>query len=107
MQSGRCWLLLGQPAKALPLLSAAVDTLPAVYRRDRGVALSGLAAAFAANGEAEQGARAALDALDVARSTGSARILAMTRSAAATLPRRSQAPAVAELREALAATPAV
>jgi transcriptional regulator with XRE-family HTH domain len=57
-------LLLGQPAKALPLLSAAVDTLPAAYWRDRGVALSGLAAAFAANGEAEQGARAALDDRD-------------------------------------------
>jgi transcriptional regulator with XRE-family HTH domain len=107
MQAGRCWLMLGQPAKALPPLSAAVDTLPAVYRRDRGVALSGLAAAFAASGEAEQGAKAALDALGIARSTGSARVLAMTRSAAAALPRRSQVSTVAELREALAATPAV
>jgi transcriptional regulator with XRE-family HTH domain len=107
MQAGRCWLMLGQPTKALAPLSAAVDTLPAVYRRDRGVALSGLAAAFAASGEAEQGAKAALDALGVARSTGSARILAMTRSAAAALPRRGQVPAVAELREALAATSAV
>jgi transcriptional regulator with XRE-family HTH domain len=107
MQAGRCWLMLGQPAKALAPLSAAVDTLPAVYRRDRGVALSGLAAAFAANGEAEQGAKTALDALGVARSTGSARVLAMTRSAATALPRRGQVPAVAELREALAATPAV
>jgi transcriptional regulator with XRE-family HTH domain len=107
MQAGRCWLVLGQPAKALAPLSAAVDTLPAVYRRDRGIALSGLAAAFAANGETEHGAKAALDALAVARSTGSARILAMTRSAARALPRRNQVPAVTELREALAATPAV
>jgi hypothetical protein len=107
MQAGRCWLTLGKPTKSLAPLSAAVDTLPAVYRRDRGVALSGLATAFVANGEAEQGAKAALDALGVACSTGSARILAMTRSAAAALPRRSQVHAVAELREALAATSAV
>jgi transcriptional regulator with XRE-family HTH domain len=107
MQAGRCWLMLSQPAKALPALQAAVDALPVVYQRDRGVALSGLAAAFAATGEAEQAAGAALGALAVARDTGSWRILAMTRSAASVLPRRSQVPAVAELREALAATPAV
>ena len=107
MQAGRCWLGLGQPAKALARLQAAVEALPVVYQRDRGVALSGLAAAFAASGEAEQAARAALGALAVARDTGSWRILAMTRSAASAFPRRTQVPEVAELREALAATPAV
>lgn len=107
MQAGRYWLTLGQPTKALLPLQAAVDTLPTVYRRDRGVALSGLAAAFGASGEAEQAARAALAALEIARSTGSSRILTMTRAAAATLPRRDPTAAVAELREALTATPAV
>jgi transcriptional regulator with XRE-family HTH domain len=107
MQAGRCWLRLGRPAKALSSLQAAVDMLPVVYQRDRGVALSGLAAAFAATGEAEQAARAALRALAVARDTGSWRVLAMTRSAASGLPRRNSPPEVAELREALAATAAV
>ena len=51
MQRGRCWLRLGQPAKARTALEGAIWSLPAVYRRDRGVALSALATAFAAIGE--------------------------------------------------------
>jgi hypothetical protein len=107
MQAGRCWLMLNRAAKAIPPLQIAVDMLPAVYRRDRGVALGTLAEAFAASGDAEQAARAALSALAIARSTGSTRILKVARSAAAALPRRDQTAAVAELREALALTPAV
>lgn len=51
MQRGSCWLKLGRPAKATMSFDTALQLLPPVYRRDRGVALSGQAAAFAALGE--------------------------------------------------------
>ena len=70
MQRGLCWLLLGQPAKARAALDGAIRSLPPVYRRDRGVALSALATAFAAIGEADEAAITATQALAVARDAG-------------------------------------
>jgi len=59
MQRGRCWLRLGRPAEAMAAFDSALLALPPVYRRDRGVALSGQAAAFAAIGEPGEAATAA------------------------------------------------
>ncbi|HET9969795.1 MAG TPA: hypothetical protein VFQ68_16290 [Streptosporangiaceae bacterium] len=105
MQRGRYWLLLGQPAKARAALDGAVRTLPPVYRRDRGVALSALAAAHAAIGEPGEAATAALQALEVARDAGSERIVSMVIPVANALARHRGIGAVVQLQEALAEPP--
>jgi tetratricopeptide (TPR) repeat protein len=104
MQRGLCWLLLGQPAKVRAALDAAIRSLPPVYRRDRGVALSGLATAFAAIGEPDEAAAAATQALAVARDAGSERIVSMVIPVATALAPYRSIDAVAQLREALAGT---
>ena len=105
MQRGWCWLRLGQPAKARAALDSAIRSLPPVYRRDRGVALSALATAFAAIGEPGEAAAAAVQALGVARDAGSERIVGMVIPVATALAPYRSIDAVAQLREALAETP--
>jgi len=106
MQRAGCWLILGQPAKAVTAFEVALRTLPSVYRRDRGVALAGLAAALVATDEPERAARVAMDALTIARGSGSARILDMVKSASVTLAPHDRLPGVADLLTAVAGTPA-
>jgi len=102
MQRGRCWLRLGQPGKARPVLESAIRFLPPVYRRDRGVALSALATAFAGIGEPAEAAEAAAQALGVARDAGSERIVSMVIPVGTALARYRGIEAVTRLREALA-----
>jgi len=104
MQRGRCWLRLGQPVKARAALDGAVRALPPVYRRDRGVALSALAAACAALGEPDEAATAAIRALEVARDAGSERIVSMVIPVATALAPYRHLEAVTRLYEALADT---
>jgi tetratricopeptide (TPR) repeat protein len=104
MQRGRCWLRLGNPARARTALDHAVRSLPAVYRRDRGVALSALATAFAAMGEHVEAADTATRALGVARAVGSERIVSMVIPVASSLAPFRRLQAVARLRAALAET---
>ena len=103
MQRGRCWLRLGHPSKALAAFNRAVVSLPPVYRRDRGIALSGKAAAFAGLGEADEAATVAIEALGVARNAGSKRIVRMVMPVAeAVAPYRSGHPSVAQLHALIA-----
>jgi tetratricopeptide (TPR) repeat protein len=103
MQRGRCWLRLGYPARALAAFDTAVVSLPPVYRRDRGVALSGMAAAFADLREPGEAASAAMQALGVARNAGSERIVRMVLPVAkAVAPYRGSVPSVAQLHAVLA-----
>ncbi len=102
MQRGRCWLRLRQPTKARAALESAMRSLPPVYRRDRGVALSALAAAFAATGEPAEAAVAATQALCVARDAGSERIVSMVIPVGTALWRYRGIEVVARLHEALA-----
>jgi hypothetical protein len=76
-----------------------------VYRRDRGVALSALATAFAGIGEPAEAAVTAAQALGVARDAGSERIINMVIPVGTALARYRGIEAVARLREALAETP--
>jgi hypothetical protein len=62
-----------------------ISSLPPVYRRNRGVALSGQATALAVTGEPGQAAITAKQALGIARDSGSGRILAVVVSVAAAL----------------------
>ncbi len=101
MQRGACWLELGHPSRAVSAYETAIRSLPPAYRRDRGVALSGRAAALAGLGEPEQAAVAAQQALGIARDSGSGRIMAMVTSVASGLASHRQMDSVAALRAAL------
>lgn len=76
LQRAACWLMTAkQPERAIELYETTIPELPPVYRRDRGVALGRLAAAYAAADEPERAAQVAGEALAIARSAGSARTL--------------------------------
>jgi tetratricopeptide (TPR) repeat protein len=107
MQRGVCWLTLGRPALAITSLDTATRCLSPAYRRDRGAALSWQAAAYAALGEPAEAATAAMGALDIARSTGSGRVLKLTASVADRLATFAHIDAVARLRSAVAGIPVV
>ncbi len=93
MQRGACWLTLGCPDRAIAVLGEAIDVLPAVYQRDRGVALSCQAAGFAAVGRPAEAASAGMAALGIARDCGSGRIIRMV------LPLRSVLASYADVEE--------
>jgi hypothetical protein len=75
VQRAACALRLGKPHQAVEVYSRALPTLPGVYRRDRGVALSWCSLAHIEVGQPEQAASAASDALQIALSVGSQRTL--------------------------------
>lgn len=107
MQRGACWLALGKPSRAITVLEGSIRALPPAYRRDCGVALSRQAAALAACGEPIQAATVALRALDIARASGSGRVLSMIIPVSGKLTPHSQIQEVTRLRDALARTEAV
>lgn len=102
MQRGGCWLTLGQPGKAVAVLEASIGLLPAVYRRDRGVAFSSQAAGLAAMGEPAEAAAAGMKALEIARDSGSGRILRMILPLSAELAANGELEQVRAFRAALA-----
>lgn len=75
IQRARCWQMADKPERAALLYEGALRELPAVYQRDRAAALSGLAKAYAAAAEPERAATVAVQALRIARSSGSTRTL--------------------------------
>lgn len=101
LQRASCWLTLGQPRKAVELYDRVLPTLPAVYRRDRGIALGRFALASATAGEPERAAHLAGEALDIARSSGSARTENELRAVANALTRYDTLPSVAAFRAKL------
>jgi hypothetical protein len=76
--------------------------LPPVYARDRGTALSKLAAAHAANDDPAQAAITAQEALAVVRSSGSGRMLNELVLVGESLSNQTELPEVAQLLELLA-----
>jgi len=101
MQRGICWTRLGHPSKALSAFEAALSSMPLVYRRDRGVALSGQAACLAALRKPGLAAAAAQEALVIAVESGSGRVFRMVMTVAATLGSSRRIPEVAALRGAV------
>jgi hypothetical protein len=74
LEAADCWLRLGRPQGAVTVLEATLPTWPAAQRRDRGVHLARLAAAYTACDEPEKARAAAVEAAALAEQTGSARI---------------------------------
>jgi hypothetical protein len=106
MQRGGCWLTLGRPDKALTALKASLRDLPPVYQRDRGLAQARIAVAHLRSDAPDAAAVAAIDALGVARTSGSARILTMLHTIAADLSPHKDLPEVAAFWHALEETTA-
>ncbi|WP_433432262.1 hypothetical protein [Nonomuraea sp. CA-141351] len=102
VQRAGCWLELRQPKQAVATYERALPSMPKVYRRDRGMALAGLAAAYAGQGDPEKAATTAVEALDVARAAGSARIVTVLTSVGYSLSIHRRLPSVAAFRLALA-----
>jgi tetratricopeptide (TPR) repeat protein len=75
MQRAACWLRFGHFDQAIAAFERELARLPAVHRRDRGRYLARLSSAYAATGNRAQASAAAAEARDVARATGSKRIL--------------------------------
>lgn len=79
MEAANCALQLGRPHDAVRTLEASLIRWPAEQQRDRGLCLARLATAYAHLEDVEAGYNTAAQALAIARSTGSARILAELR----------------------------
>lgn len=75
VQAGRCHAHLGQYANATAAYQSALDALPVQYRRDRGVYLARQARAQIGTGAVEHAAALGIQAVDIAMSTGSRRII--------------------------------
>ena len=102
LQRASCWLTLGYADRAVTLYDEVLPTIPAVYRRDRGRALSRLAKAYAAIGQPGQAARVATDALAIARDAGSARTVVEVQAVAQALRPRQELPVVKQLLQDVA-----
>lgn len=98
MESGRCWLMLDQPTKAVTTLGAAVEQWPDAFLRDRGLALARLARALLANREVDRACALALEATEVARSTASARTVAQLRLLSRRLTHYLDVPVVSDVQ---------
>ena len=72
-EAADCWMLLGQPHKAVTILEHGLSAWPAPYERDRGLNLARLAVAHAASREPEQACAVAQEAAAIVSNTWSAR----------------------------------
>jgi tetratricopeptide (TPR) repeat protein len=103
LQRAGSWLVLGRPDRAVRLFEEALPEVPNVYRRDRGWALCRLASAHAQANQPEQAARVAVEALEIARSAGSARTVHQVRAVGHHLVGHRRLAPVAELLTELTA----
>ncbi|MFI6702044.1 hypothetical protein ACIBJC_24265 [Streptomyces sp. NPDC050509] len=101
IQRANCWLTLDRPDLAAPVFERALAELPGAYQRDRGLAQARLAMAYAGIKAYDEAATQATSALDIARSSGSARTMDETMAAANTLRAAPASRAVSELLETI------
>jgi hypothetical protein len=97
---GRCLVQLHQTEQARVVLARAL-TQSGPYVRARGGALAEVAATYALDRDPDPAAKAALEALEIARRTGSRRILDRVREVHARLVSWRSRPAVKELTATL------
>jgi transcriptional regulator with XRE-family HTH domain len=100
-QAATCYRDVGRTDQAIAIFQRKIDQLPAGYDRDRGYRMAKLAVAYSHAHQAQEAASLGLQALTLARQTGSARTETELQPLATALaPWRSQ-PDVATLLEAL------
>jgi len=103
MEAGKCWLNLGRPQKAISSLESALSAWPDGQGRDRSLAVSRLACAYAEVGDVEQACRHAEQAHELVVVTGSARAVASLTSLGTRLAPHSRQDRVAALRRRIGA----
>lgn len=103
MEAGACWLTLSRPQKAAAALENALAIWPAGQDRDRSLAMSRLAIAYAELGDVDRACAIAEPARELVLVTGSTRALASLTSLETRLAPHSKRERVAELRRNLAA----
>lgn len=102
MEAGSCWLNLSRPRKAITSLEDALNAWPGGQHRDRSLAMSRLAAAYAEIGDVDQACRHGEQARELVVVTGSARAVASLTSLGTRLAPHTRQERVAELRRSLA-----
>jgi len=75
IQAATCWVELDSPEQAVPIYRNALRSLPSSMRRDRGLCLTRLAVAHAAEGNKESACDIGRQAVSTVRSATSARAL--------------------------------
>jgi transcriptional regulator with XRE-family HTH domain len=103
LQRATCSVELGHARRAIDLFEAGLARLPPVHRRDRGVYLSRMAVAHALDGEPEAASMGGLEAVQIARATGSRRITVELARLQRTLSPWRNHPAVNRLERAMSA----
>jgi hypothetical protein len=99
MEAGACWVLLGHPRTAIPILEKSrSDWLEHTQVRDYALCVSRLAMAYAAAGELEQAREAAGEVVALAPGLGSRRVVGQIDLLHRRLDRWRQDPAVAGMR---------
>jgi transcriptional regulator with XRE-family HTH domain len=97
VQRAKCWLTLGRPELAVPIFEHAVTQVPDAYHRDRGQAQVLLAKAYAGVGQHDAAAVRAASALEIARGSGSTRMLIDAIAVARVIAAECDSPAVSGL----------
>ncbi len=97
VQRANCWLTLGRPDRAIPILERSMTEVPNVYHRDHGQAQIRLSKAYAGVGQYDAAAAQAASAFRIARSLGSTRMLIEAVSVARLITSECDAPAVSDL----------
>jgi tetratricopeptide (TPR) repeat protein len=97
VQRANCWLLLGRPDLAIPILERAMTQVPNVYHRDHGQAQVRLSKAYAGVGQYDAAAAEAASAFRIAGGLGSTRMLIEAVSVARLISAECDSPAVRDL----------
>jgi hypothetical protein len=103
IQRATCSVELGQARRAIELFEGGLARLPSVHRRDRGVYLARMAVAHALDGEPEAASMRGLEAVQIARATGSRRITIELERLQRTLAPWRNHPSVDRLEQAMSA----
>jgi hypothetical protein len=103
IQRATCSIELGQTRRAIELFEGGLARLPSVHRRDHGVYLSRMAVAHALDGEPEAASMRGLEAVQIARATGSRRITIELERLHRTLAPWRDLPSVNRLDQAMSA----
>ncbi|WP_155830128.1 helix-turn-helix domain-containing protein [Glycomyces tenuis] len=101
VQRANCWLTLGRPDLAVPVLERAMTQIPKVYHRDRGQAQVRLSKAYAEVGHYDAAAAQVASVFHIARDSGSTRMLVEAVSVARVIAAECDSPVVSDLLAAV------
>ncbi|MPZ66701.1 MAG: helix-turn-helix domain-containing protein [Pseudonocardiaceae bacterium] len=102
-QTGACWVELNQPDRARPFIDNALHTIDASYVRDRALYRARSAEAYLQDRELHLACEELSTAVDLARQTGSVRVISTVRHTRQNMGTHNREPCVIELDDRLRA----